>query len=160
MCRFACLLALAGMLLTGCLYVPTPEHGLLSGRGAIHEEDLEFLTVGGTTRTDVLLRFGEPDLTRQDEQVLAYTWAVTQGYFAAGAGYSGGAGPVPRHYLMLFQFDDQGKLARFERTVVGWGALFSAKGAERSSAIDAKAARWAAEGGLPEETTRPGVILQ
>lgn len=46
----------------GCVIIPTPEHGLLEGRGKIEATDLAFLKKAETERQEVLLRFGEPDL--------------------------------------------------------------------------------------------------
>ena len=74
--------------LVGCAIFPTPEHDLLEGRGKIDESDIAFLTVGKTTREDVLLRFGEPDLVLYDQRILIYRWSVIQGYIFAIGGYS------------------------------------------------------------------------
>ena len=65
------LLPLLGLLVAGC--VPTVEHGLLAGRAEITKQDIRSLKVGNTTREDVLLRFGEPDSTRYQNQ--QFPWA-------------------------------------------------------------------------------------
>ena len=69
----------------GCLIIPTPKHTLLEGRGKIEESDMVFLENARTTREEVLLRFGEPDLILDHDRVLAYHWAVSHGYWFVGA---------------------------------------------------------------------------
>ena len=98
----------------GCIVIPTPEHALLEGRGEIDESDITFLTVSKTTREEVLLRFGEPDLVLHDQRILIYHWTVSHGYFFVGGGYSGAGGPIPKDYLFMLEFDGEGRLKRFE----------------------------------------------
>jgi hypothetical protein len=104
----------------GCLIIPTPEHTLLEGRGKIEESDMVFLENARTTREEVLLRFGEPDLILDHDRVLAYHWAVSHGYWFVGAYYTGAGGPIPKNYLFILEFDDKGFLKRFERTGSIW----------------------------------------
>lgn len=98
----------------GCGVFPTPEHDLLEGRGKIDESDIAFLTVGKTTREDVLLKFGEPDLVLYDQRILIYRWRVIQGYGFILL-YAIDYGPVSRDYLFMLEFDGEGRLKRFER---------------------------------------------
>ncbi len=101
--------------LVGCVVIPTPEHGLLEGRGKIDESDIAFLTVSKTTREDVLLRFGEPDLVLHEQRILIYHWKVSHGYWFAGGGYgAAGGGPIPMDYLFMLEFDGEGRLKRSE----------------------------------------------
>jgi hypothetical protein len=104
----------------GCLIIPTPEHSLLEGRGKIEESDMVFLENERTTREEVLLRFGEPDLILDHDRLLVYHWAVSHGYWFVGAYYTGGGGPIPKDYLFILEFDDKGFLKRFERTGSIW----------------------------------------
>ena len=120
-----CLLLWACMVFAtfaGCVVIPTPEHDLLAGRGEINETDIAFLKVGKTTREDVLLRFGEPDMVLHDQRTLAYHWKVAHGYWFTGYGYSGAGGVIPKDYLFMLEFDEQGCLKRFERS----GTILSA----------------------------------
>jgi hypothetical protein len=94
----------------GCVVLPTPEHTLLEGRGEIDESEIAFLSVGKTTREEVLLRFGEPDLILHDQNILIYHWRVSHGYYLV----YGGAGPIPKDYLFMLEFDGEGYLTRFE----------------------------------------------
>jgi len=112
-----CLSFLACIFLIGlvsCGLFPTPEHDLLKGRGKIEESDIAFLTAGKTTREDVLLRFGEPDLVLYDQRILIYRWSVIQGYGFILL-YGGYSGPISRDYLFMLEFDGEGRLKRFER---------------------------------------------
>ena len=104
----------------GCVVIPTPEHTLLEGRGKIEEVDMAFLEKARTTREDVLLRFGEPDLVLDCDRILVYHWAVSHGYWFIGAGYSGAGGPIPKDYLFMLEFDEVGFLKRSERTGSIW----------------------------------------
>jgi hypothetical protein len=98
----------------GCIVIPTPEHGLLAGRGEIKESDIAFLSVSKTTREDVLLRFGEPDLVLQDQRILIYHWKVAHGYWFISGYYSGAGGTIPKDYLFMLEFNKEGRLKRFE----------------------------------------------
>jgi hypothetical protein len=112
---------LAALSLPGCLVlpVPTPEHGLVSGTGIVSEEETRLLEPGRTTRADVLLHFGQPALSRCQEQVLVYHWAVAHGWLivAVGGPYAAAVVPIPipKSYLVLFAFDADGRLAHVER---------------------------------------------
>jgi Uncharacterized lipoprotein len=98
----------------GCVVIPTPEHALLEGRGEITESDITFLSVSKTTREDVLLRFGEPDMVLHDQRILIYHWSVSHGYWLLAGGYSATGGPIPKDYLFMLEFDEEGRLNRFE----------------------------------------------
>jgi outer membrane protein assembly factor BamE (lipoprotein component of BamABCDE complex) len=93
---------------TGCLVVPTPEHGLCSGKGAVEPEALDAFRVGRTTRADVLLRLGEPTDRRGNDRVFVYAWEVARGWWFVGGGYSGAAGPIPKQKYAAIRFDDSG----------------------------------------------------
>lgn len=107
-------------ILAGCVVIPAPEHGLLGGRGEIEESATALLQEAITTRQDVVLRFGEPDLVLGQGRVLAYRWEVSHGYWAVGAYYTGAFGPVPKNYLLMLEFDEKGLLTRWEKTAGIW----------------------------------------
>lgn len=100
--------------LQGCIYIPTPQHALLKGRGMIDPEETETMQVGVTTREAILLRFGEPDATLNQQAIFVYRWTRVQGYFAIGGGYSAVGGPIGKTTLLMFEFDAQNLLKRFE----------------------------------------------
>lgn len=106
---------LISLFLTGCLVIPTPEHTLLEGRGQINEADMLFLELGKTTRDEILLRFGEPDLILNQDRIMIYHWSVSHGYWFVGAYYSGAGGPIPKDYLFMIEFDENGVLNRLEK---------------------------------------------
>ena len=100
--------------LQGCIYIPTPQHALLEGRGMVDPEDTEALQVGATTREAILLRFGEPDTTLNQQAIFVYRWTRVQGYFAIGGGYSAVGGPIGKTTLLMLEFDTQNLLKRYE----------------------------------------------
>jgi uncharacterized lipoprotein YajG len=108
------------VLLAGCIVVPLPEHTLLGGRGSISEKDRAFLEAGKTTREDVLLQLGEPDLVLSQERSMVYYWQVSHGYFFVGGPGSSAAGPIAKDYLLMLEFDHAGCLARYERCGSVW----------------------------------------
>lgn len=123
--RTMLLLTLVAVALQGCvvLPVPTPEHGLISGRGEVTEADTVGFEVGKTRREEVLLRFGEPSATFQDERVFLYHWSTVRGYVVLAWMYGIGnpqLSHIPQDYLLLLAFDDSGHLRRFERTSLGF----------------------------------------
>lgn len=110
-------LALASLSFHGCVIIPTPEHGLASGRGQITEADTGSLEVGKTTREEVLLRFGEPSASLDDEKIFIYDWSVIIGYWGAAAYVAVGGGNFTKRYQVTLEFDERGRLERHERTL-------------------------------------------
>jgi hypothetical protein len=116
------------------MVIPTPEHGLAAGHGEITEADMGFFEVGKTTREEILLRFGEPSCSLQNESIFVYDWSVVKAYWFVAIGngcqaYIDG-GLIDREYQVALEFDEQGLLKRNERMAPG---RFGAKG-ERFSA--------------------------
>src|SRR4030043_640549 len=102
------------LVLQGCIYIPMPQHSLVAGRGMIEPEDTHDLQVGSTTREAILLQFGEPDATLNQQKIFVYSWTRVQGYFAIGGGYTGYATPVGKTTLLMLEFDTQNLLKRYE----------------------------------------------
>lgn len=107
-------------LLGACMVIPTHEHALLEGRGRIEAADMAFLEQAGTTRADVALRFGEPDLILSRDRILVYHWAVSHGYWFVGGYTAAAAGPISKDYLLVLEFDENGVLRRFEPSGSIW----------------------------------------
>lgn len=106
----------------GCVIIPipAPEHGLLHGHGAIAEAETNVLEVGKTTREEILLQFGEPQISFNEDRMFLYTWEVIRGYVLVGVAYLfGGVGVIPKDYLVFLEFDEYSKLKRIERTSLG-----------------------------------------
>lgn len=104
----------------GCLIVPTPEHGLLEGRGVITEKEIAFVKNGTTTLEEVVVALGEPDWTETDK-VFVYRWTVIQGYLIVGDQ----AAAIPKGYLLLLEFDEQNRVARHQRKAAELFQTFS-----------------------------------
>lgn len=131
-------LVLASIILivfAGCAIIPTPEHSLIEGRGKINKSDIAFLTVSKTTKEDVLLRFGEPDMVLHDQRVLIYHWKVIHGYWivAAPCPGCGNLGPILKNYSVMLEFDEQGHLKRFKRSGSIWSDTLDRVGKWTSS---------------------------
>lgn len=126
-------MAALGLVATGCVYIPTPAHDLLAGRGMIEKSRTADLQPGTSTREEILLRFGEPDATLRRQRVFVYRWTRIQGYLIVAGGNSGDVFPVGKTTLLLFQFDDAGRLERYAFTGVGL-----------SPSIPQRAEQWAA----------------
>lgn len=108
--------------IASCVMVPIPtkENKVLAGK-PVSEEQLAFLIPKITTKQEVIARLGNPNVIWEDARVFVYNWEMRQGilFWAVGAYYSGGAGlkDIPKHYLLLIQFDELDHIQRFERAV-------------------------------------------
>jgi len=125
------LVCLACVLSCGCcgvLPIPTAKHTPMKygTRGEIERKTLRFVEVGSTTREDVLLNLGEPDLAWGDGTYFAYRWITVNGYVVAWAGdahtVDGESFPIgkARHDLVI-EFDEDGRVARYG-DIKKWGS--------------------------------------
>jgi hypothetical protein len=107
----------AGLTASSCIITPTVPHTPFGTehRGEVGEGDFLALAMGSTTREDVLLLLGEPDLRRDDDRIFAFVWDEAWLFFAAaGMGGGGVAGEATRHLALMVSFDESGRLARKE----------------------------------------------
>jgi hypothetical protein len=104
------LLLLAGVMVSGCIIVPTPLHG---GKGVVSEEVAKSFVPGKTTRADVLLLVGSPDHRLEDDRFLAYDWTLTAGYWAS-AGGGGREGILEDYRLVCFEFTKDNRLKNYK----------------------------------------------
>jgi outer membrane protein assembly factor BamE (lipoprotein component of BamABCDE complex) len=108
------------LLIESCVMVPVPtkEDKVLAGN-QVTDEQLSFLTAKITTKQEVIERLGNPNIIWEDVRVFVYKWDMRQGilFWAAGAHYQGAVGmnDIAKHYLLLIQFDEQGRILRFAR---------------------------------------------
>lgn len=108
--------------LTGCILIPLPtsESKVLLGQ-PVSDEQVALLAPGVSTQSDVIQLFGTPRILWEDERIFVYPWDVRQGIllWAVGGGYTGAAGleEIPRHCLLLIQFDHDKRVLRYEKTV-------------------------------------------
>jgi hypothetical protein len=113
---------LVWMVVSGCITIPIPtkETKILSGK-PVAEQQIEFLTPGTTTRDEVIRQLGNPHIIWEDARIITYDWDMRRGIllWAAGAYVTGNMGikDIPKHYLLVIQFDEQDRVARFERAV-------------------------------------------
>jgi len=109
-------------LLVGCMYVPTPNHGLRCDL-KVSPQYLEKIYVGKTTLTDVLLAFGEPTVEIKEKRTFAYMWQEREGYLlgvgVAGAGMIMLPEPVyaenHEFVAVLMKFSSDQMLNKFEQ---------------------------------------------
>ena len=103
---------LMGIVLGGCVIIPTPSHG---GVGVITAKTIESFEPGKTTRADVLLGLGNPAERLEDDRFFVYRWKRLDGYFVVGVLPWGTS--IRRHYLGLeFTPDNHLKRAKmFDR---------------------------------------------
>jgi outer membrane protein assembly factor BamE (lipoprotein component of BamABCDE complex) len=110
------------ILQSGCVFLPIPtqERKVLAGN-PVTEEQLVFLTPHVTMKSEVMARLGSPGVIWEEARLFVYNWEMRQGIliWAVGAYYSGAAGmsDIPKHYMLLIQFDDQDRVLCFERAV-------------------------------------------
>lgn len=106
------------MLPAGCVVLPLPDVGHVSGRAVITEKDMDSLKAGEgvLTRRRVLLMLGEPNERYDRDEYFCYAWERMMAvWFVAGAGAYGppfvfGDTIGKLHYLCM-QFDTEGRLA-------------------------------------------------
>ncbi len=75
------LLTIALLAGSGCIYVPTPKYGLLSGRAMVTDEVIKELVPAHTSRADVLLKLGDPSRRLENDGIFIYHWERIQGEF-------------------------------------------------------------------------------
>ena len=119
--RIAALLGCLAFLALGCviLPIPMPEDKVMAGR-PVTEFQQSFIRPGETTREEVVRHLGQPFIIWEDARVFIYRWDMRQGilvWFAVSdRAIYGDAHDVPKHYLLLVQFDGNNVVRRFERT--------------------------------------------
>lgn len=110
------------LILAGCLVlpIPTPENKVLEGK-PVAEEELGFLDVACVTKQEVIQRLGSPNVIWVEPNLFVYHWEMRQGllFWAVGAYYTGAMGleDIPKHYLLLIQFDRDDTVTRYGREV-------------------------------------------
>jgi len=91
------------------LYIPTSPQG----RAYISEEQFKFLQVGKTQRRDVLLQFGGPTWTEQNDRFFVYSWELSHGFFFIIFGNSAWGNDYKKKYYLCLEFAPDGTLKRF-----------------------------------------------
>jgi hypothetical protein len=136
--------------LAGCLMVPLPvgRGQVLAGQPVI-DAQMAFFRIGETTAAEVQAKLGPATVIWDEARIHAYHWDLRGGVlvWAIGAPNGGAAGSIPlrtRHALLI-QFDEAGRVQRFERVERPWNQPY-----------DAFLRNWAQKTSPPQRTTPGG----
>lgn len=101
----------------GCVIIPVPEQ-CVSGE-EVTKNELTSITPCITTKVEILDILGKPNIIWLDENIFAYNWkmvwAIMPWVVAAGYQAAGGVEELTKEYVLLIQFDQNERVARFER---------------------------------------------
>ena len=100
----------------GCVILPTGELDTPLSRGYLAKESLTFIQANSTTKAEIILTLGEPDIVSPDEKHFLYWWLTEQGVWAVFGAYGGSAGGtvLSHHYLLAIEFDARDIVKRSE----------------------------------------------
>jgi len=104
------------LMIGSCVYVPTHEHGV----SMIPDEAMDFFVPGKTTRTDVLLRFGDPAQRLEEDRYFIYYWLTTTGYIIIAAGTAGGVAEDRNVNYLCLEFTPDNLLYRWKHFEEGY----------------------------------------
>ena len=107
---------------SACIVIPTPEHRI-QGRVPCDSDKTNFMVRDTTSKEEVLLNLGEPDLVLNHERIFVYRWEMVAAYFAVGGYGAGAAGPIQRTNFLIIEFDDKNRVSRHEVR----GSVFSSR---------------------------------
>jgi outer membrane protein assembly factor BamE (lipoprotein component of BamABCDE complex) len=102
-------LILAAAFMTGCPMNPAYDNSHPNGR--LIEPALAggFPQIGTSTRADVLLTLGDPDVVDPGETAFTYRWTLLTHYGFGNA-------PLPTYYTLVIHFDPRGAVKDFTRS--------------------------------------------
>ena len=98
---------------SACMVIPTPEHRI-AGRVPCDEEKTTFIVKETTSKEEVLLKLGEPDLVLNQETIFVYRWEMVAAYFVVGGYGAGAMGPIQRPHFLIIEFNDRNIISRHE----------------------------------------------
>jgi len=98
---------------SACIVIPTPEHRD-HGRVPCDDEKTTCMVKDTTSKEEVLLKLGEPDLVLNKERTFVYRWEMVAAYFFVGGYYAATGGPIQRPHFLIFEFDDKNIVVRHE----------------------------------------------
>jgi hypothetical protein len=116
-------LLLATLLIAGCLYVPTHEHG----ESIVTDEAINFLVPHKTTRADVLLRLGDPIQKLEEDRYFIYHWKTTIAYLIVFGFYSADVAPDSNLHYVCLEFTPEHLLKRWKHFEEGYLQLDTEK---------------------------------
>lgn len=95
------------LLCSGCLYIPFRDR---EGVGGILQEDTKKFTVAKTSRSDVLLCIGPPNIRHDNDRLFIYKWHGTYGWIAS----SGGSPTVQSQEALCLFFNPDNTLESYK----------------------------------------------
>jgi hypothetical protein len=98
---------------SACMVIPTPEHRL-GGRVPCDDEKTTFIVKEKTSKEEMLLKLGEPDLVLNRERIFVYRWEMVAAYFVVGGYGAGAIGPISRPYFLIIEFNEKNVVSRHE----------------------------------------------
>jgi hypothetical protein len=98
---------------SACMVIPTPEHRI-AGRVPFDDEKTSFMVKDTTSKEEVLLNLGEPDLVLNRERIFVYRWEMVAAYFVIGGYGAGAVGPIQRPHFLIIEFNDKNIIRRHE----------------------------------------------
>ncbi len=108
------------LLLSGCLIIPV-DYYRTGSRHNLNTKTPEKLQEGTTTKEDVFLLLGEPDVAYGDGQSLRYYWRKMKGFWAVAVGATGGGvggaaagGQIGRRYELAVSFDSSNRVSQVQ----------------------------------------------
>ena len=108
------------VLLAGCLVIPLDYYSTGS-RHNLNTKTPEKLQVGTTTKEEVFLLLGEPDVVYEDGQSLRYYWRKMKAFWCVGAAATGGGvgggvagGQIGRQYVLTVSFDSSNRVSQVQ----------------------------------------------
>ena len=112
------------ILCSGCIAIPTDFYGYGTRRNVSEETEAK-LVVGVTTKEDVLLALGQPDLAMSDDATFIYKWEKIKGVGISLVPLPNALGaPVDfqKDFQLRLKFDENGVLVekRFSSSFEPW----------------------------------------
>jgi hypothetical protein len=95
-----CVLILIILICSGC-YLP-----IIYTKSPTGSIDPSFITVGVTTKEDVILKCGNPDSAWDEKIMISYRWETFAGTWIVVVPYGGNAGAVDRTSYLEIYFDE------------------------------------------------------
>jgi len=93
---------------TGCLIIPTPHSDSGYARTNVNQQVQHQFVPGRTTREDVIMALGEPDVVSRDECCLAYRSEKVVALWVFAAGYQATGGTIYKNHYYIFEFNPEG----------------------------------------------------
>ncbi len=104
------------MTISSCFSFPVPSFDLKSAHGVVPEEVLQKIKLNETSRADLVLLIGGPDITYEGERYFVYQWEATEGVVVVPFG----AGELPKRHYFCVEFDKGNKIKRFKHIQPGY----------------------------------------